>query len=209
MTAMTASARRTTMAAALFIALVGASCGPSTEKTARVVVDVPFGLTASTSTSTTTTSVVPPSTFPSEPTESIALFFVLDDRLTPAILDLPLDPSPQQALDTLLDGLPRYAQGSVIRTALPERLTATVLVSRGLAVVDTDTSLLTEISPVDQRLAIGQIVLTLTSRPGIGQVTFTVDGKPQAVPRGGGDLAPANQPVAYDDYVSLLDNDAN
>jgi hypothetical protein len=197
------------MAAALFIALVGASCGPSTEKTARVVVDVPFGLTASTSTSTTTTSVVPPSTFPSEPTESIALFFVLDDRLTPAILDLPLDPSPQQALDTLLDGLPRYAQGSVIRTALPERLTATVLVSRGLAVVDTDTSLLTEISPVDQRLAIGQIVLTLTSRPGIGQVTFTVDGKPQAVPRGGGDLAPANQPVAYDDYVSLLDNDAN
>jgi hypothetical protein len=202
-------ARRMAMAAALIVAFVGTSCGPSTENTARVVVDVPFGLTASTSTTTTTTSLVPPSTFPTEPTESVALFFVLDDRLTPTILDLPLDPSPQLALETLLDGLPRYAQGTVIRTALPEQLTATVVVSRGLAVVDTDTSLLTEISPVDQRLAIGQIVLTLTSRPGIGQVTFTVDGKPQAVPRGGGDLAPANQPVAYDDYVGLLDNDAN
>jgi spore germination protein GerM len=131
---------------------------------------------------------------------------VLDDRLTPAVEDLPLDSTPQDVLDTLLEGLPRYAEGTVLRTALPEQLTATVLVSRGLAVVDTDTSLLTEISPVDQRFAIGQIVLTLTSRPGIGQVSFTVDGRPQAVPRGRGDLAPANEPVAYDDYVSLLDD---
>ena len=140
------------------------------------------------------------------PTESVLLYYVLDDRLTPAVEDLPLDSTPQDVLDTLLGGLPRYAEGTVLRTALPEQLTATVVVSRGLAVVDTDTSLLTEISPVDQRFAIGQIVLTLTSRPGIGQVSFTVDGRPQAVPRGGGDLAPANEPVAYDDYVSLLDD---
>jgi len=83
-------------------------------------------------------------------------------------------------------------------------LKANVTVERGLATVDTDESLLSEISPIDQPLAIAQIVLTLTSRPGIGQVNFLVNGEPQAVPRGGGELAPADQPVAYDDYATLL-----
>ena len=183
-----------------------AACGPAAENQARPVDDVPFGLTDTTTTSTTTTTIPTEPSLPGEPVESVLLYYVLDDRLTPAVEDLPLDSTPQDVLDTLLGGLPRYAAGTVLRTALPRQLTATVVVSRGLAVVDTDTSLLTEISPVDQRFAIGQIVLTLTSRPGIGQVSFTVDGRPQAVPRGGGDLAPANEPVAYDDYVSLLDD---
>jgi hypothetical protein len=187
------------------VAMPLVACGPAPENQARVVDDVPFGLTDTTTTSTTTTTIPTESSLPGEPTESVLLYYVLDDRLTPAVEDLPLDSTPQDVLDTLLEGLPRYAEGTVLRTALPEQLTATVVVSRGLAVVDTDTSLLTEISPVDQRFAIGQIVLTLTSRPGIGQVSFTVDGRPQAVPRGRGDLAPANEPVAYDDYVSLLD----
>ena len=181
------------------------ACGPAAENQARLVDDVPFGLTDTTTTSTTTTTIPTEPSLPGEPVENVLLYYVLDDRLTPAVEDLPLDSTPQDVLDTLLAGLPQYAAGTVLRTALPRQLTATVVVSRGLAVVDTDTSLLTEISPVDQRFAIGQIVLTLTSRPGIGQVSFTVDGRPQAVPRGGGDLAPANEPVAYDDYISLLD----
>ncbi len=188
------------------VMLALAACGPAPEDQARIVEDVPFGLTDTTTTSTTTTSIPTEPSLPGLPTESVLLYYVLDDRLTPAVEDLPLESTPQDVLDTLLEGLPRYAEGTVLRTALPEQLTASVVVSRGLAVVDTDTSLLTEISPVDQRFAIGQIVLTLTSRPGIGQVSFTVDGRPQAVPRGGGDLAPANEPVAYDDYVSLLDD---
>lgn len=191
--------------AALCLAVLSA-CGPAPEKQSRILDDVPFGLTDTTTTSTTTTTIPTESSLPGEPTESVLLYYVLDDRLTPAVEDLPLESTPQDVLDTLLEGLPRYAEGTVLRTALPAQLTASVVVSRGLAVVDTDTSLLTEISPVDQRFAIGQIVLTLTSRPGIGQVSFTVDGRPQSVPRGGGDLAPANQPVAYDDYVSLLDD---
>lgn len=197
-----------TLAAALSVsACIGGftACGPAPENQARVVDDVPFGLTDTTTTSTTTTTIPIEPSLPSEPVESVLLYYVLDDRLTPAVEELPLEATPQDVLDTLLEGLPGYAAGTVLRTALPRQLTATVVVSRGLAVVDTDTSLLTEISPVDQRFAIGQIVLTLTSRPGIGQVSFTVDGRPQAVPRGGGDLAPANEPVAYDDYVSLLD----
>ena len=77
-------------------------------------------------------------------------------------------------------------------------------VTRGLAVVDANKSLLEIVTTLEQRLAIGQIVLTLTSLPGIGQVLFTVDGIPQSVPRGAGDTAKANQPVAFDDYASLL-----
>jgi spore germination protein GerM len=51
---------------------------------------------------------------------------------------------------------------------------------------------------------VAQIVLTLTSRPGIGQVLFSVDGVPTGVPRGRGDLAGPLTPVTFDDYSSLV-----
>jgi spore germination protein GerM len=95
-------------------------------------------------------------------------------------------------------------ENSYSRSAIPKNLSLTVEVTRGLAVVDANKSLLEIATTLEQRLAIGQIVLTLTSLPGIGQVLFTVDGIPQSVPRGAGDTAKANQPVAFDDYASLL-----
>ena len=185
------------------IALV-AACGPRVQHNATPLGGVPQELFASTTTSTTSTTIVSNTTSPSIATEPVTLYVILENRLIQTSHDMPSGSTEQDALDELLELSDDPTLGSTVRSALPKGLTATVTVERGLAIVDTGASLLTDISPLDQRLAIGQIVLTLTSRPGIGQVSFFVDGKPQSVPRGGGDLAAAGSPVAYDDYMQLV-----
>lgn len=196
--------RRGRAAGIALAALLIAACGPRAQDSASPLRGVPADLTAPTSTSTTTSTSIPPSPTSTVASEAVLLHFILGDSITTVLRTLPVGPEPQDVLDTLLDGYPTSSFGSDVRSAIPRDLEASVDVERGLATVDTDGSLLTEISPIDQRLAIAQIVLTLTSRPGIGQVTFLVNGEPQAVPRGGGELAPADQPVAYDDYAMLL-----
>lgn len=179
------------------------SCGPGPQDIATPLRGVPLDLTTPTTTSTTTTTPIsPPTTL--VPTEGVVLYFVRDESITSLVRNIRLDAEPQEVLELLLEGYPSTFLGLDVRSAIPNDLKATVTVERGLATVDTDESLLSEISPIDQPLAIAQIVLTLTSRPGIGQVNFLVNGEPQAVPRGGGELAPADQPVAYDDYATLL-----
>jgi spore germination protein GerM len=180
------------------------ACGLRTQNSAVAIDKVPFDLVATT-TSSTTSSTTPSPTSVNAPIETVSLYFIAANKVIPTLRDLPIEPTLQQVLDELVKGLPQASFVSLLRSALPEKLRATVEVTRGLAVVDTDESLLAVSASIDQRLAIAQIVLTLTSRPGVGQVLFTVDGLPQAVPRGAGDLAKANQPVAYEDYVSLLE----
>lgn len=198
--------RTAILTTSLGIALTAAftACGPRVQRDASPLRGVPGELTAPTTTSTTTTTVAETPDTTTFATTPVTLYVILDDHLIQTTHDLPTDSTDQDALDELLAMSSDTTLGPAVRSALPKNLRATVTVERGLAIVDTDASLLTDISPLDQRLAIGQIVLTLTSRPGIGQVGFFVDGKPQAVPRGGGDLAPPGQPVAYDDYAQLV-----
>jgi spore germination protein GerM len=132
------------------------------------------------------------------------LYYVSTNRLVSVPQNVKQDSTVQDAIDSLLDIRPEREENSYSRSAIPKNLSLTVEVTRGLAVVDANKSLLEIVTTLEQRLAIGQIVLTLTSLPGIGQVLFTVDGIPQSVPRGAGDTAKANQPVAFDDYASLL-----
>jgi hypothetical protein len=179
------------------------ACGPSPDRSARIVTDVPFGLDQTTTTSTTTPS--PTTTNPEdELTNQISLFYVSTNRLIGTQQNVKQDSTAQDAIDALLSIRPESLENSYSRSAIPKNLSLTVEVTRGLAVVDANNSLLEIATTLEQRLAIGQIVLTLTSLPGIGQVLFTVDGIPQSVPRGAGDTAKANQPVAFDDYASLL-----
>lgn len=193
--------RRTLCAALCVIAL--AACGPRPQGVASPLRGVPYDLTAPTTTSTTSTTIAsPPTTLVA--TEGVVLYFVRGEAITSLVRSIRLNAEPQEVLDLLLEGYPSTIFGLDVRSAIPSDLKAKVTVERGLATVDTDESLLSEISPIDQPLAIAQIVLTLTSRPGIGQVNFLVNGDPQAVPRGGGELAPADEPVAYDDYAMLL-----
>ena len=190
------------VAIALSVALLSA-CGPSADRSARIVTDVPFGLDQTTTTSTTTPA--PTTTNPeTELTNQISLYYVSTNRLVSVQQNVKQDSTAQDAIDSLLGIRPEREENSYSRSAIPKNLSLSVEVTRGLAVVDANKSLLEIVTTLEQRLAIGQIVLTLTSLPGIGQVLFTVDGIPQSVPRGAGDTAKANQPVAFDDYASLL-----
>jgi spore germination protein GerM len=195
---------------ALFLSLVVltgsatlSSCGPSPDSSARVVADVPFGLDQTTTTSTTTPA--PTTTNPeTELTNQVSLYYVSTNRLISAPQNVKQDITAQEVINMLLKMRPERIENSYTRSAIPKDLSLSVEVTRGLAVVDANQSLLEIVTTLEQRLTIGQIVLTLTSLPGIGQVLFTVDGIPQSVPRGAGDTAKANQPVAFDDYASLL-----
>jgi spore germination protein GerM len=73
-----------------------------------------------------------------------------------------------------------------------------------VAQVDATRAFLNSLSGLDQKLAIAQIVLTLTSRPGVGQVLFSVEGKFISVPRGRGDSVASGIAVTFDDYESLV-----
>lgn len=137
-------------------------------------------------------------------TEAIDAYFISNSRVLKIVRLVAAPAGPDQALATLsaLDTQDPALAG--LRTAIPNTFSATVSVERGVASVDSTRGLLDTLSPLDQRLAVAQIVLTLTSRPGIGQVLFSVDGVPTGVPRGRGDLAGPLTPVTFDDYSSLV-----
>ena len=171
--------------------------------------EIPPALDETTTTTSTTT------TLPTEPsastttivevlTEQVELFFVSANRVVRTERFIVSPATPTQVLDTLLAGLDPQVENSGLRSALPPPLTATIDVRRGIARVASTAPFLSELEPLDQRLAIAQIVLTLTRRPGIGQVVFTVDGADISVPRGGGDLTAPGAAVTYDDYLAVL-----
>jgi len=72
-------------------------------------------------------------------------------------------------------------------------------------VLDLDLTNLGNVESSLQRLAVAQLVFTLTdlSVPQVGAVRFSIDGKEVAVPLEGG-VAPAGTPVGRDDEPSLL-----
>lgn len=189
------------------------ACGVPTSSPSRPVDPdaIPEQFTATTippttTTSTTTTTIVPPpsTTTTVLPVEQVDLFFVSGNRVVP-IPRLLLSPaSAPQVLAALVEGVPEIDEAAGLRSALPMGLTIDVSVERGVATVDLEPTFLLVVSGAEQRLAIAQIVLTLTRRAGIGQVSFTSEAQPINVPRGGGDLTAPGETVACDDYDNLL-----
>jgi len=171
--------------------------------------EIPPALVETTTTSSSTSTLpaeqaTPTTTIVEVLTEQVELFFVSANRVVRTERFIVSPATPTQVLDTLLAGLDSEVENSGLRSALPAKLTATIDVRRGIARVASTAPFLSELEPLDQRLAIAQIVLTLTRRPGIGQVIFTVDGADISVPRGGGDLTAPGTAVTYDDYLTVL-----
>ena len=132
--------------------------------------------------------------------EPVALCFVRDGRLVIVSDEIPAPADLGTALDALAS--PPADAGPLLRTALTEpSVVRDVRLLGGIARVD----LLPEVSalPADEQLlAVAQIVCTLTGRPGVGQVSFTLQGARLAVPKGDGSLV--SSPVARDDYAGLM-----
>ena len=197
-------------ASALVLALGG--CGVPTSGVVQTVppADVPYGLaddtttTSSSAVSTTTLPPGPPQVEPEILSESVVLHFVAGNRIVETVAEFASPATETQVLAALVAGPPAGEPGVGLRSAVPGTLVVNLEVARGVATLDVDRAFLETLPPLDQRLAIAQLVLTLTRRPGIGQVVVSVVGVLIPVPRGNGSLASAGTPVSYEDYVRLL-----
>jgi spore germination protein GerM len=193
--------------AAVLVTLSGCSVSSSGEFERISTVDIPFGLaspvsTTTTSTTTTTVSGTDPVTDVVE--QPVDLYFVLSSSVIRVQRNVASPATAAQVLALLAEGPANDPLYAGLRSALPRDLRAEVRVTRGVAIVDATRTFLTALQPADQRLAVAQIVLTLTSRPGVGQVIFRLDGEAIAVPRGRGDIVDPGTPVTFDDYANLV-----
>jgi len=198
---------------ALFLTASIASCGvPRASEVMQLPQsELPTELNQQPTTTTTSTTVAedasaketqqPSAEVLSEPVE---LYYISDDRLVATTQSIVSPATISQVLAALVAGPPSGDNGLGLRSALPISLNAEIDISKGVAQINTTAEFLTSLSPIDQRLAIAQLVLTFTRRPGVGQVIFTVDEQEVAVPRGRGDLAKPGTTVSFDDYSSLI-----
>lgn len=202
--------RSTRLALLMATAIALASCGVPTSGSFQKVAsaEIPFGLDAPPTTiPATTTTIAPltsPDTLPVAVSEPIDLFFISNSKIIRVQRNIASPASPAQALSSLVEGTSTSSDFVGLRSAVPLNFSATVDVIRGVARVDATKIFLESLSGLDQKLAIAQIVLTLTSRPGVGQVVFSVDGNPISVPRGRGDSVAAGISVTFDDYSVLV-----
>ncbi len=144
-----------------------------------------------------TTTSLPPGTR----TRHVELCLLSDDHLIAVPTELPTPLSASRTLQALVDAS-RTGLPTGTRSALngPNLVTANTT-TRGVAHIELNAAF-TQTPAADQILAVAQIVCTLTSLPGIGQVQFTRDGNPIDIPRADSSLT--NQPVTRADYKPLL-----
>jgi len=180
-------------------ALLGA-CGVPDDLEAIPLVDDPaeLGLTVDT---TVPASASPPAEPPLGVAEEIALYYVLDGRIvtTPRVVTGPVTLTDVTA--ELATEPPRTEGAPRLRTLVAAGDVLSITLGGGVAQVDLAPRLL-NLAPTEQRVAIAQIVLGLTGRPGVGQVTFTSDRRAIGVIRADGTLTTG--PVSRDDFAGLL-----
>jgi hypothetical protein len=203
-------------AVVLAVAVLAAACGVNDTGSAEGITPG-LGLddTAPTTTSTTTTTTVPTqstvvaSTSPTSTTpvqtESVQLWFISGTSLNPITRSLTYPATLDQVMVALQAGPSELGPpASSLRTAVPG---APALSARdnldGTATVDLPVAFFGNIQGQDQLRAIGQIVLTLTMRPGIGGVKFTSAGEDAAVILGNGQQSARGQVVTRADYRAL------
>jgi len=199
------------------IGMVVTSCSiPGDGSVKQIDADkIPYELNATTTSSppttvpasTTTTPVVETTTSTSSstiPIEIVSMFFVAGTQVVPIDRLLLSPAAAPQVLAALSEGPPEGDAAAGLRSALPVGFAAEVTVERGVATVVLPGTFITDLPGGEQRLAVAQIVLTLTRQSGVGQVRFTSNNEPQAVPRGRGDLTTPGATVACDDYANLL-----
>lgn len=185
-----------TAAVALVVAAVAllGGCALDEERHAQVVPAdaVPFGLTEA--------DAPPLLPLPPEaPAATASVCFLEGSALT--VVDVAVEqPVDLGQLVAALADPPDDARA--LRTAVGDPSPVrSVGVSGGVAQVDLTPSIST-LGGEEQLLAVAQIVCTLTGQPGVGLVSFTVDGAPTDVPRGDGSLT--SGAVSRDDYVDVF-----
>lgn len=179
---------------AVVVALSG--CGVATDDSATVVdsESVPFELLEE-----SPAAGVPAS--PGSTRGEICLVDDATDQLVPVEHELQ-GTSLEAVVAALGDGPTGEESSEGLRSALPgPDVVASVELQGGVATVDLDDTF-RSITGSDQVLAIAQVVCTLTARPGVGRVSFTLEGATVEIPRGNGSLTSGS--VSRDDYRTLF-----
>lgn len=193
--------RWTLLAGALVLA--GASCSVVDDGKVSQI-DPPGGLTDTRPASTTTSTTVE-STVSSDPatsttvvqSEPVRLYFIVGTTLSYVTVQIPTPVLPFVIIKTLQEGPPGELVG--MRTALPRDVVISVETDdSGVASVDLPDEFFDRVSGTDQRLAIAQIVLTLTDNRGVGQVVFD-----QPVLKPLGEYVAAGEPLSRRDFAPL------
>lgn len=104
-------------------------------------------------------------------------------------------------LDELTAGPVDEFRDQGLATAIPPE-SAVELTEVADGVVSVDLRPQSQISPSRLPVAIAQVVLTVTSVPGVDDVALASDGEPLQVPIAGGALT--SSPVTADDYAALV-----
>jgi hypothetical protein len=208
----TCGARRTALRAltaallaAVTAVLVLAGCGIAADDSAR---EIPRDALPETLQNETTST-----TSPSGTTRNESLFLVRSgtpegvetlDRVF-ASIDAPQDPAdlPAAVVRALVDARPDVLQRSDLINAVPPGLEVLRSERVGDGVLELDLDDLDTVEGSLQRLAVAQLVFTLTELEGITAVRFFEDGQPVAVPIEQG-TSPAGTPVRRTDDPSLL-----
>ncbi|HVM08985.1 MAG TPA: GerMN domain-containing protein [Acidimicrobiales bacterium] len=184
----------------LTIAVVaGPGCGVQPDDRPRplAVEDVPYGLL----------DEGPPLPQPGAPSTpsvdrvNVAVYYLVGERLHPAPRAVPDPPTPIRVINALLEGPTDEEAVNGVRTAINPTTQATV--SRPAPdIVNVDlTSDVAAVPTLELRLAIGQIVFTMTGIEGVQGVKFTVGGASVAVPLPDGTVT--SDPVNRDDFPAI------
>jgi Sporulation and spore germination len=191
--------RRTVVALALGVGAV--ACGLGTQQEASVfrADQVPPGILDRTLTPSTT-SGAPTTTI--APLVAYRIFLVRAGAIVEVLRASNTSTTPAGAIDVLGQGPTTAESLAGFRSALGSaNVVASVRTNGALASVDLARSF-AEIARQDQILAIGQITLTLTDRPDVLRVVFTMANVTIDVPKGNGSLT--HEPVGADDFRELL-----
>jgi hypothetical protein len=186
---------------ALVVTALLTSCGLPGDGTIRRVDDdtVPYRLLDPADPSATSAGAEP------RPGRVPVVYWLTGERLTPEATGDDCDDDPDALVDDLLAvlaaGPSEEARATGRSSAVPPEAglrNAGVADGTVRVEVEFESSLSAERLPV----AVGQVVLTLTSAPTIGAVEFVADGEPVSVPVPGGALT--DSAVTASDYLDLL-----
>ncbi len=163
-------------------------------------IDPQFGLddtlppTSSSTTTTlpeTTTTGLEPATTLVAP-EQVTLYFVTNGQLTPELQPM----STPVTLQKIITALQLGPNGDGLRTVVPGDVEIRVTTDgSGVATITLPDDFFALVEPPAQRLVIAQLVLTITSSRGIGQVVFNL-----RVPLPSGVERPAGLQLTFSDY---------
>src|SRR5262249_60003172 len=116
----------------------------------------------------------------------VVIFLTKDGRLVRALRKVKAPVEMDALLGVLKDGPTRAELATGTRSAVPDDNTfRSVALAGGTAVVDLSKPFNTR-SSEEQLLALAQIVYTMTSRPGVGQVQFTLNDQNIEIPTANG-----------------------